>query len=121
GAYRSTRVRNQRLLAGATLIVLLTVISLPLAWNAIETYGQSDKNRVAADVIAEWDPSLTVTRLVVDTTERPLRISLEVSGEGLTEVPDVLAALLARRFDSGVELTLDFQPVYLGAATVDES
>jgi len=50
---------------------------------------------VAADVIEEWDPALTIDRLVVNPTRDPMRVTIELSGEAGDKRPEVLASLLA--------------------------
>jgi uncharacterized hydrophobic protein (TIGR00271 family) len=120
GAYRSARVKAEGILAGAVLVTLLIVIAIPLALNAIETYGQSEQNRVAAGVIEEWDPTLTIDRLVVNPTRDPMRVTVELSGEAGDKRPELLASLLAERLGNRIDLALSFQPVYRGLSPDDE-
>jgi uncharacterized hydrophobic protein (TIGR00271 family) len=120
GAYRSARVKMEGVLAGAVLVTLLFVIAIPLAFNAIETYGQSDQNRVAAGVIGDWDSTLTIDRLVVDPTRDPMRVTIELSGEAGDKRPEVLADLLAERLGRRIDLALSFQPLYRGMSSPDE-
>lgn len=120
GAYRSARVKAEGVVAGAVFATLLFVIAIPLAFNAIETYGWSDDNRVAADVVAEWDPAVAIDRLVVDPTRNPTRVTIEVSGAAEEKQPERLAAMLAEGLGRRVDLALSFRPVYRGLAGDDE-
>lgn len=120
GAYRSARVKAEGMLAGAVLVTLLVVIAIPLAFNAVETYGQSEQNRVAAHAIEEWDPTLTIDRLVVNPTRDPMRVTVELSGEAGDKRPEALASLLAERLGKRIDLAVSFQPVYRGLSDGDE-
>lgn len=120
GAYRSARVKAEGMLAGAVLVTLLVVIAIPLALNAVETYGQSEQNRVAAHAIEEWDPTLTIDRLVVNPMRDPMRVTVELSGVAGDKQPEVLASLLAERLGKRIDLAVSFQPVYRGLSGSDE-
>jgi len=120
GAYRSARVRAEGLLAGAVIVALLIIIAVPLAYNAVETYGLSDRNRLAADTVREWDPSLTIDRLIVDPTRDPTRVTIELSGEVRDQEPGILAGMLARQLGNQVDLAISFRPLYRGLSETDE-
>lgn len=119
GAYRSARVKAEGLFVGVVIVSLLVVIAIPLALNALERYGQSDQNRVAADVIAEWDPALSIDRLVVNPTRDPMRVTIALSGDAADNRPEDLASLLAERLGRRIDLVLSFQPVYRGLSADD--
>ena len=119
GAYRSARVRTEGVMVGAIIISLLVIIAIPLALNAVQTYGLSDRNRTAADVVGEWDPSLGIDRLVVDPTRDPTRVTIELSGQLTEENPSVLATMLAERLGDEVELAVSFRPIYRGLSGSD--
>ena len=120
GAYRSARVKAEGVLAGAVLVTLLVVIAIPLALNALDRYGLSEQNRVAAAVIEKWDPALTIDRLVVNPTRDPMRVTIALSGDAGDNRPEVLASLLAERLGERIDLVLSFQPVYRGLSSDDE-
>jgi uncharacterized hydrophobic protein (TIGR00271 family) len=114
GGPRSVGVRLQGLAAAALFSVLLIAIGVPLALNAIETYGVSDRNRIAADVVLEWNPDVSIERLVVDPTVDPTRVTVELSGLASSNEPAMLATLLADRFEERIDLAMSFRPVYRG-------
>ena len=88
--------------------------------RSLDKYGLSEQNRVAADVIAEWDPALSIDRLVVNPTRDPMRVTIALSGEVGDKRPEVLATLLAERLGKRIDLALSFQPVYRGLSPDDE-
>ena len=91
----------------------------PLALNALDKYGLSQQNRVAADVIKTWDPALSIDRLVVNPSRDPMRVTIALSGDAADNRPEDLARLLAERLGRRVDLALSFQPVYRGLSPDD--
>jgi uncharacterized hydrophobic protein (TIGR00271 family) len=121
GAQQDAWGRFKGSLAGVVLVVVLVVLAVPLGINAIERWGDSHKNRVAAETVREWDPSMVLERLVVDTTVRPTSVNLEVSGSSAPESMDALAQLLANQFEEPVFLKIRFRPEFsAGSVAVDE-
>jgi uncharacterized hydrophobic protein (TIGR00271 family) len=120
GAHRSARVKAEGVFAGAVLVTLIIVIAIPLALNALDKYGQSEQNRVAADAIEQWDPTLSIDRLVVNPTRDPMRVTIALSGDAADHRPEDLASLLAERLGERIDLVLSFQPIYRGLSADDE-
>lgn len=119
GAYRSKQVRLEGIMAGGVLVVLLFVIAVPLALNAVQTYGLSDRNRSAIAVVHEWDPKVQVESLIVDPTRDPTLVRVELSGPGQPSSGDELARLLADHFEEHVDLAMSYRPLFRG--TSDEA
>ena len=114
GAYRSAQVRLEGILAAGVFVALLFVISIPLAINAVQTYGLSDRNRAAVEVVQEWDPSFSIESLVVDPTRKPTLVTVLVAGADEPQEGLRLASMLAERLEVPVDLALSYQPVFRG-------
>ena len=113
GAHRGARGRFQGSLAGAGLVVLLIILAVPLGLNAIQRWGDSNANRIAAEVINEWDSSLALENLVVDTTADPTQVVVDLAGSAVPEETDALADSLASSLEEPVILRLRFRPEFV--------
>lgn len=121
GAHRGVRGRFEGGLAAVGLIALLIVLVIPLGLNAVERWGDSAKNREASEVVREWDATLAVENLVVDTTVDPTQVRLQVSGRSAPDSTDELAQLLADRLEEPVFLRIRFRPEFsAGSVALDE-
>ena len=113
GAHRGARGRFQGSLAGAGLVVLLIILAVPLGINAIQRWGDSNANRIAAEVINEWDSSLALENLIVDTTADPTQVVVDLAGSAVPEETDALADSLASSLEEPVILRLRFRPEFV--------
>ena len=113
GAHRDTLGRFQGGLAGIGLVVLLVVLAIPLGYNAVERWGDSKANRVAAEVVNDWDPTMTLENLVVDTTVDPTRVTVDIAGSTAPQETEALADSLASSLEEPVVLRLRFRPEFV--------
>ena len=113
GAHRGTRGRFEGGLAGVGLMVLLLILAVPLGLNAVQRWGDSNANRVAAEVVNEWDPTMALENLIVDTTTEPTQVLVDLAGSTAPQETDALADSLASSLEEPVILKIRFRPEFV--------
>jgi len=113
GAHRDVRGQFQGGLAGLGLVALLVLLAIPLGINAVQRWGDSNANRAAAEVVTEWDPTMALENLVVDTTTKPTRVVVDLAGASAPQDTDALADSLAASLEEPVILTIRFRPEFV--------
>ncbi len=121
GAHRGAWGRFQGGVAAIGLIALLILLAVPLGLNAVQRWGDSNANRIAAEVVREWDPTLSLERLVVDTTKKPASVVVEVAGPSAPQDTEALAESLADSLEQPVRLLIRFRPEFsAGEIAIDD-
>lgn len=113
GAHRNVWGRLQGSLAGVALVALLFVLAVPLGLNAVQRWGDSNANRIATEILSEWDSALTLENLIVDTTTKPTQVVVDLAGATAPVDTDVLADSLASRLEEPVVLKVRFRPEFI--------
>ena len=87
---------------------MVVAVAVPLAtYSAIQWSEGRTKDRVD-DVVAEWDPTLTLDTVEVDHSASPLAVSIAVFGPQPPNDPNVLAALLGEQEGEEVAVSVRY-------------
>ncbi len=94
--------------------IVVLAVAIPLAtYTAIQWSEARTEDRVD-EVVAEWDPTLTVDAVDVDHSASPLAVSVAVSGPQPPDNPDGLAALLSRQEGEAVTVSVRYTALFTG-------
>ncbi len=94
--------------------IVVLAVAIPLAtYTAIQWSEARTEDRVD-EVVAEWDPTLTVDAVDVDHSASPLAVPVAVSGPQPPDNPDGLAALLSRQEGAAVTVSVRYTALFTG-------
>lgn len=96
-------------LVATTLLVL--AVAVPLGFNSYYKIERSQAEVVVVRAVNDWDPALTVQKVILDPKSDPTTVVVVVSGATMEENPAGLAAEIASATDEAIELQLIFEPV----------
>lgn len=88
--------------------IVVVAVAVPLAtYSAIQWSEGRSKDRVD-EIVAEWDPTLTLDTVEVDHSASPLAVSIAVSGPQSPSDPNDLAALLSEQEGEEVAVSVRY-------------
>ena len=88
--------------------IVVVAVAVPLAtYSAIQWSEGRTKDRVD-EIVAEWDPTLTLDTVEVDHSASPLAVSIAVSGPQPPSDPNALAALLSEQEGEEVAVSVRY-------------
>jgi uncharacterized hydrophobic protein (TIGR00271 family) len=94
--------------------VVVLAVAIPLAaYTAIQWSEGRTRDRVD-EIVAEWDPTLTLDAVEVDHSASPLAVSIAVSGPEQPGDPDTLAALLSDQEGEDVAVSIRYTQLLTG-------
>ena len=82
----------------------------PRGLDAVQRWGDSEANRIAAEGFAAWDTTLTLENLVVDTTTQPTQVVVNVAGSSAPQETETRADPLASSLEEPVLLRIRSRP-----------
>lgn len=94
--------------------IVVLAVAVPLGtYTAIQWSEARMADRVD-EVVAEWDPTLTVDAVAVDHSASPLAVAVAVSGPQPPNDPDGLAALLSQQEGEEATVSVRYTALFTG-------
>jgi uncharacterized hydrophobic protein (TIGR00271 family) len=116
GAYRDVGGARNAKLASVVIVVGIIIVGIPLAVHSIQRLEQDDAIAATASEVREWAPDLKLTRVTVDRSTDPVRVTVGLTGVETPPDPELLAGLLAQDLRRAVDVDIVFVPLESGSA-----
>lgn len=108
---------RQRALGVVVIAALVLAVPVPLGFNSYNKIERSQAEVVVVRAVRDWDPALTVQKVVLDDKADPLAVLVVVSVASIEANVNDLADEIDRVTDEAIELQLLFEPITIVTAT----
>ncbi len=115
-AFRDDRGLAQSKVASAIIVIAVVVVAVPLFIHSLQRLEQGDAMAAVAEQTSDWAPDLMLTHVIVDRDVDPIRVTIAVTGADSPPDADLLAARLAARLSTAVDVDVVFAPITTGSA-----